>query len=383
MKRTVAIIGATGSIGKQALDVIRSDKDNFEIVLATCNRDIKSLLNIAEEWNIRTIGLHSPLEETNKASDIKVLLGNREISSWIMDRTIDTLIFCPSGVNAFEVLRDSFKSFKRISIASKEIIVLSYISGLLENIKSKNLLMPIDSEHVAIHQLLNKINLSEIKKLIITASGGPIYSKAEIDEDLSWVTPEIALRHPTWRMGNKVTIDSATLFNKGIEIMEAKYLFGIPENKIEVLIHIESIIHALLELNDGFVLAEMAVPDMHLPIQYSLYYPEERKTLFNKCLDFINLGKLTFRNIDPKRIGSIRLAYEALRLGNIYPATYITADEVAVYEFLSGRLSFNNITNLVSETLEVVKPFDNINPFNIIELCNEIKSKSKEIMKRL
>ncbi len=184
-------------------------------------------------------------------------------------------------------------------------------------------------------------------------------------------------------MGNKVTIDSATLFNKGIEIMEAKYLFGIPENKIEVLIHIESIIHALLELNDGFVLAEMAVPDMHLPIQYSLYYPEERKTLFNKCLDFINLGKLTFRNVDPKRISSIRLAYEALRLGNIYPATYITADEVAVYEFLSGRLSFNNITNLVSETLEAVKPFDNINPFNIIELCNEIKSKSKEIMKRL
>lgn len=383
MKRTIAIIGVTGSIGKQTLKVIEKDKDNFEIVLITCNKDISSLVSIAEEWKIKKIGLHSTPKEMNVPENVEVLLGNNEISDWLANKDIDTLVFCPSGVDAFNVLRDSFQSFKRICIASKEIIVLSHVSGLLGKIKSKTLLMPIDSEHVAIHQLLNKTNRADIKKLIITASGGPLYSKLGIEQDLSYVTPEIALKHPTWSMGRKVTIDSATLINKGIEIMEAKYLFEIPEDKIDVIIHPESIIHALLELNDGFVLSVMSLPDMFFPIQYSLYYPEERKNLYNKTLDFINLEKLTFNKSDPKKINSINMAYKTLKLGNIYPIAYIAADEVAVEEFLRGSLSFNNITNLVIKAIETIKPFDNINPYNIIDIYYKIKSNCKEMIKIL
>lgn len=383
MKRTVAILGATGSIGRQALDILEKDKNNFDIALITCNRNIKSLIETANKWDIKTIGLHTVLENITEHPYRKILLGNREIINWINERKIDTLIFCTSGMDAFEILRDCFSSFNRISISSKEIIVAGGLCGLLDIIKSKVLFLPIDSEHVAIHQLIEKIDLSEIKRVIITASGGPIYSKVQLNEDLSWVSPEVALKHPTWKMGAKVTIDSATLTNKGIEIMEAKYLFGIPENKINVLIHPESIIHAILELNDGFLLSELAIPDMRLPIQYSLYYPEKRASIVNKNLDLFNIGKFTFRDIDPKKIKSINLAYEALNSGNIYPLAYIASDEVAVEEFLKKRIKFSDIYKLISETLSEIKPFNNISPYNIIETYGELKRKSREILKKL
>ena len=383
MKRTVVILGVTGSIGRQALDILERDKDNFDIALITCNRNLKSLLNIANKWNIKTVGLHTPLSNLSKSIERKILSGNNEISNWIRERKIDTLIFCTSGMNAFEILRDCFSSFNRISISSKEIIVAGGLSGLLDIIKSKTLLLPIDSEHVAIHQLLEKAKLSDIKRLILTASGGPIYSKAQLNEDLSWVTPKIALKHPTWKMGTKVTVDSATLVNKGIEVMEAKYLFGIPENKIDILIHPESIIHALLELNDGFVLSELAIPDMRLPIQYSLYYPDKRVTLINKNLNLHNIVKLTFRDFNPKKIESIKLAYKALNSSNIYPLAYIASDEVAVEEFLSGKIKFTDICKLISKTLKEIKPLNNITSYNIIETYYEIKRKSKEILKKL
>ena len=382
-KRTVAILGATGSIGRQALDVIATDKDNFELVLITCNKNIKSLIEIANKWNIKTVGLHSILKKTDKPLDIEVLTGNKEISNWICEKKIDTLIFCTSGIEAFEILRDCYSSFKRICISSKEIIVMAGLCGLLDTIKSKILLMPVDSEHVAIHQLIEKTNLSDIKRLIITASGGPIYSKVNINDDISWVTKDEALKHPTWKMGTKVTIDSATLVNKGIEIMEAKYLFGIPESKIDVIIHPESIIHSLIELNDSFLFASLAIPDMRLPIQYSLYYPDKIISKINKSLNLRDIEKLSFRNMDPKKIESIKLAYEALNNGNIYPLAYIASDEVAVEEFLNEKITFKDIYKLISETLNEIKPFNNINPYNIMDIYLEIKRKSREILEKI
>ena len=382
-KRTVAILGATGSIGRQALDVIATDKDNFELVLITCNKNIKSLIEIANKWNIKTVGLHSILKKTDKPLDIEVLTGNKEISNWICEKKIDTLIFCTSGIEAFEILRDCYSSFKRICISSKEIIVMAGLCGLLDTIKSKILLMPVDSEHVAIHQLIEKKDLRDIRRLIITASGGPIYSKAELNDDISWATKEKALKHPTWEMGAKVTIDSATLVNKGIEIMEAKYLFGIPESKIDVIIHPESIIHSLIELNDGFVFALLAIPDMRLPIQYSLYYPDKIISKINKSLNLRDIEKLSFRNMDPKKIESIKLAYEALNNGNIYPLAYIASDEVAVKEFLNEKITFKDIYKLISETLNEIKPFNNINPYNIMDIYLEIKRKSRKILEKI
>ena len=382
-KRTVAILGVTGSIGRQALDVIEKDRDSFDLVLITCNKDIKSLLEIANKWDIKTVGLHSIPQKINKFLDKEVLLGNREISNWICNRKIDTLILCTSGIEVFEILRDCYLSFKRICISSKEIIVMSGLCGLLDTIKSKILLIPIDSEHVAIHQLIEKTNLSDIKRLIITASGGPIYSKVNINDDISWVTKDEALKHPTWKMGTKVTIDSATLVNKGIEIMEAKYLFKIPENKIDVIIHPESIIHSLVELNDGFIFAELAIPDMRLPIQYSIYYPYKVVAQINNSLNLHNIEKLTFRNVNPKKIESIKLAYEALNNGNIYPLVYIASDEVAVEEFLNGKITFKDIYKLISETLNEIKPFNNINPYNIMDIYLEIKRKSREILEKI
>jgi 1-deoxy-D-xylulose-5-phosphate reductoisomerase len=382
-KRTVAILGVTGSIGRQTLDVIEKDRDSFELVLITCNKDIKSLIEIADKWNIKTIGLHSNIKKTDKPSDKEVLSGNKEISNWICERKIDTLVLCASGIEAFEILRDCYSSFKRICISSKEIIVMAGLCGLLDTIKSKILLMPVDSEHVAIHQLIEKTDLRDIKRLIITASGGPIYSKVNIDDDISWVTKEEALKHPTWKMGEKVTIDSATLVNKGIEIMEAKYLFGIPESKIDVVIHPESIVHSLVELNDGFVFAELAIPDMRLPIQYSLYYPDKMASEISKSLNFFDIKKLSFRNTDPKKIESIKLAYEALNNGNIYPLAYIASDEVAVEEFLNGKITFKDIYKLISETLNEIKPFNNISPYNIMDIYLEIKRKSRKILEKI
>ncbi len=382
-KRTVTILGVTGSIGRQTLDVIEKDRDSFELVLITCNKDIKSLIEIADKWNIKTIGLHSNINKTEKPLDREVLSGNKEISNWICNRKIDTLVLCTSGIEAFEILRDCYSSFKRICISSKEIIVMAGLCGLLDTIKSKILLMPVDSEHVAIHQLIEKTSLRDIKRLIITASGGPIYSKANIDDDISWVTKEEALKHPTWKMGEKVTIDSATLVNKGIEIMEAKYLFGIPESKIDVVIHPESIIHSLVELNDGFVFASLAIPDMRLPIQYSLYYPDKMASEISKSLNFFDIKELSFRNTDPKKIKSIKLAYEALNNGNIYPLAYVASDEVAVEEFLNGKITFKDIYKLISETLNEIKPFNNISPYNIMDIYLEIKRKSRKILEKI
>lgn len=382
-KRTVAILGVTGSIGRQTIDVIEKDRDSFELVLITCNKDIKSLIEIADKWNIKTIGLHSNINKTEKSLDREVLLGNKGISNWICERKIDTLVLCASGIEAFEILRDCYSSFKRICISSKEIIVMAGLCGLLDTIKSKILLMPVDSEHVAIYQLIKKTSLRDIKRLIITASGGPIYSKANINEDISWVTKEEALKHPTWKMGEKVTIDSATLVNKGIEIMEAKYLFGIPESKIDVIIHPESIIHSLIELNDGFVFASLAIPDMRLPIQYSLYYPDKIISKINKSLNLRDIEKLSFRNMDSKKIKSIKLAYEALNNGNIYPLAYIASDEVAVEEFLNGKITFKDIYKLISETLNEIKPFNNISPYNIMDIYLEIKRKSRKILEKI
>jgi 1-deoxy-D-xylulose-5-phosphate reductoisomerase len=382
-KRTVTILGVTGSIGRQTLDVIEKDRDSFELVLITCNKDIKSLIEIADKWNIKTIGLHSNINKTEKPLDREVLSGNKEISNWICERKIDTLVLCTSGIEAFEILRDCYSSFKRICISSKEIIVMAGLCGLLDTIKSKILLMPVDSEHVAIHQLIEKTSLRDIKRLIITASGGPIYSKANIDDDISWVTKEEALKHPTWKMGEKVTIDSATLVNKGIEIMEAKYLFGIPESKIDVVIHPESIIHSLVELNDGFVFASLAIPDMRLPIQYSLYYPDKMASEISKSLNFFDIKELSFRNTDPKKIKSIKLAYEALNNGNIYPLAYVASDEVAVEEFLNGKITFKDIYKLISETLNEIKPFNNISPYNIMDIYLEIKRKSRKILEKI
>jgi 1-deoxy-D-xylulose-5-phosphate reductoisomerase len=184
-------------------------------------------------------------------------------------------------------------------------------------------------------------------------------------------------------MGAKVTIDSATLVNKGIEIMEAKYLFGIPESKIDVVIHPESIIHSLVELNDGFVFASLAIPDMRLPIQYSLYYPDKMASEISKSLNFFDIKELSFRNTDPKKIKSIKLAYEALNNGNIYPLAYVASDEVAVEEFLNGKITFKDIYKLISETLNEIKPFNNINPYNIMDIYLEIKRKSREILEKI
>ena len=381
MKRRIAVLGATGSIGTQSLQVINEFKDVFEIALATCSTRFQELSRSAQKYDIKKIGIH-PIPSVN-ITDKNVLKGNNEIITFINDNDIDTLLIATSDIESFDILQKCYKSVKRIAISNKEVIVAAGVSGFLNEIKRSTIIVPIDSEHASIHNLLNKVELKDVKRVIITASGGLIYSKYDLDFDISKIKPEEAISHPVWNMGKKVTIDSATLFNKGIEIMEAKYLFDLNREMISVVIHPESIIHAMLEMHDGFVLSSMAMPDMRIPIQYSLLFPDYPGNEITKKIDFLNLGQITFRNLDPNKIKSIKLAYECIDKGNIYPLVYLAADELAVNKYLSGEINLSNIYSIVAEALNIIEPISNISSYNIIDMYKNIQIKIRKVVEKL
>jgi len=381
MKRKIAVLGATGSIGSQSLQVINEFKDVFEISLATCSTRFEELSRYSKEYNIKKLGIH-PAPSIDM-SDKSVLKGNSDIISYINDNDIDTLLIGTSDIDSLEILLQCYNSVKRIAISNKEVIVAAGVCGLLDEIKKSTMLVPIDSEHASVYSLLSRVEIRDVKKVIITASGGPIYSRHDSDYDISNISPQEALSHPVWNMGKKVTIDSATLFNKGIEIMEAKYLFDLNKDMISVVIHPESIIHAMLEMYDGFVLSAMAMPDMRIPIQYSLLFPQYPWNEITKKINFLNLSKITFRSLDPEKITSIKLAYECLEKGNIYPLVYLAADEIAVNKYLNGEIALCDINTIVSEALYIIEPISNISSYNIIDMYKNIQIKIRKVVDKL
>jgi 1-deoxy-D-xylulose-5-phosphate reductoisomerase len=354
MTKHIAILGSTGSIGTQTLDVARAHTDKFTVEVLTAGHNAKLLIEQAREFQPNTVVIadESKYEEVKSALsdlDIKVWTGSKAIEDVVQMSTVDTVVTAMVGYVGLSSTIKAIEAGKNIALANKETLVVAgeLITELVAKHKVK--VTPVDSEHSAIFQCL--VGEPEVEKLIITASGGPFRTKS-IDE-LRTVTPQQALKHPNWNMGAKITIDSASMMNKGLEVIEAHWLFGILYEKIEVTVHPQSIIHSMVQFIDGSVKAQMGLPDMRLPIQYALSYPDRWPSTFGR-IDFKNQQPLTFEAPDLEKFRCLALAYEALGKGGNMPAIMNAANEVAVAAFLKERIGFLDIAATIERTMHAI-----------------------------
>ncbi len=342
----VAVLGSTGSIGCQTLDVIRAHPQRFEVVGLTAWNNVDLLAQQIDEFKPAIVSCANP--DALRAS----INQNVEIGSIIDVACADEVDIIISGVvgkEGLEPARQALLSGKTVAIANKEAMIMA--GGILQEAARKGggSIRPVDSEHSAIWQCLAGEDVASVKRLVITASGGALRDLPL--SDLEAITPERALAHPNWSMGRKITVDSATLFNKGLEVIEARWLFDISYDRIDVLMHRESIIHSMVEFVDGSFKAQLSSPDMRQPIQYALSYPERLPTPL-KPVDFAAMGSLRFEQLDMERYPCLGYALAAGAHGGTYPAALAAADEEAVNAFLNGRLRFLDIPALLSDTLE-------------------------------
>jgi 1-deoxy-D-xylulose-5-phosphate reductoisomerase len=341
--KKLAILGSTGSIGQQALDIVRSFPDKFKIVGLAGGKNTNLLAEQISQFQPQLI--YSPLKfslpDKTKFSSMEEIAIHPEV---------DLVVIATSGKTGLAPTLAAIRSGKKVALANKEVLAMAGEIIVAEAKRHQAQIFPIDSEHSAIWQCLRG-EKAEVTRLILTASGGPFYHYSP--SQLAKVTVEEALQHPTWKMGKKVTIDSATLMNKGLETIEAHWLFSIPFNKIEIVIHPQSIIHSLVEFVDGSLKAQLSVPDMRFPIQYALSYP---KRLANSRLPRIDLGQLnslTFETINYSMFPCLELALDAGKKGGTYPAVLCAADEIAVELFLKQHISFPGIAEIIAKTISL------------------------------
>ncbi len=344
MKR-LAILGATGSIGRQTLEVVRSFSDQFEVVGLAAGRDAELLTKQITEFRPKLVSIESASSQERLRSPQYELLSLDELAS---HPDVDLVVIAISGKAGLSPTLAAIEAGKSIALATKEVLVMA---GEIVTAAAKRRgveIMPIDSEPSAIWQCLRGEERS-VARLILTASGGPFRQFSR--EQLATITPQQALDHPTWRMGKKITIDSATMMNKGFEVIEAQWLFDVPMENIEIVVHPQSIVHSFVEFVDGSTKAQLSPPDMRLPIQYALFYPQRPPSELPR-LDFSDMSPLTFEAPDLEKLPCLRLALEAERKRGTYPAVLAAADEVAVELFLEQRIGFLDIATLVEEVLE-------------------------------
>jgi 1-deoxy-D-xylulose-5-phosphate reductoisomerase len=340
--KRIAILGSTGSIGQQALDVIRALPDELKVVGLTGNRNLKVLERQIREFQPKMF-CSSVKPDVSHGGQF---LSAEDIAS---HPEVDFVIVATVGKAGLSATLAALRVGKTVALASKEVLVMAGEVVVREANLHQSQILPVDSEHSAIWQCLQGEE-SKARRLLLTASGGPFYrhSRAELAE----VTPEQALRHPVWKMGRKITIDSATLMNKGLEVIEANWLFSFPFDSIEILIHPQSIVHSMVEFADGSLKAQLSWPDMRLAIQYAFSYPRRWPNPELPRLDWNKITSLTFEPVDYDRFPCLRLAVEAGKSGGTYPAVLCAADEVAIDLFLSHRICFTDIAEIVQETLE-------------------------------
>lgn len=356
MKRQVAILGSTGSIGTQALDVIRKHPQYLDVEVLTAHSNAALLIRQAIEFkpNAVVIGMESLYErvyEELNPYDIKVYAGQQAISQVVDMETIGIVLVALVGFQGLMPTLSALKAGKTIALANKETLVVAgeLVTGLA---RSKGIsIFPVDSEHSAIFQCLAGEFHNPVEKVILTASGGPFRGKDTAF--LASVTKDDALKHPNWSMGSKVTIDSATLMNKGLEVIEAKWLFGLNPSQIEVVVHPQSIVHSLVQFADGSIKAQLGLPDMRLPIQYALAYPLRLTSDFPR-FSFTNYPQLTFEQPDASTFRCLKLAYEAMNEGGNMACIMNAADEVAVHAFLRDEIKFLQIPALIEKCMETV-----------------------------
>ncbi len=351
--KKIAILGSTGSIGTQALDVVRKNKD-LEVVALSAGNNIELLKQQIDEFSPKLVSVGSE-ESANKlkvmleGKDIEVMYGMEGLIAVAVCEEAQTLLTAIVGMIGLVPTVEAIKAGKDIALANKETLVTAgHIIMPLAKEYNVNIL-PVDSEHSAILQCLHGEKKAQISKLLITASGGPFRGMSK--EQLAKVKLEDALKHPNWSMGRKITIDSSTLVNKGLEVIEAKWLFDMEVEDIEVVVQPQSIIHSMIELVDGSIIAQLGTPDMRLPIQYALYYPDHR-FLDGKRLDFKTLKQITFEEPDMKTFKGLALAYEAIRTGGSMPTVYNAANELAVSKFLNREIAYLDIVDLIEKSME-------------------------------
>ena len=352
-KRRIAILGSTGSIGRQALDVIGQHKDLFEVELLTANNSSDLLIKQAIEFNANAVVIcneskYTEVAEALEPHYIKVFAGMKSVCDLVSGDNIDIVLTSMVGFSGLESTISAVKAGKTIALANKETLVAAGEPVMSLAAKHKARILPVDSEHSAIFQCLMGSAGAEIEKIHLTASGGPFRTWSR--EDIAAATPAQALKHPNWSMGSKITIDSATMMNKGLEIIEARWLFGTGGDKINVVVHPESIIHSMVEYADGSVIAQMGHPDMREAIQFAFSYPY-RLPLDNRTLNFAELGSMTFHAPDFEKFPGLRLAYQALEKGGNMACIMNAANEVAVAAYLEGRIGFYDITDIVEKCM--------------------------------
>lgn len=380
MKKKVLILGSTGSIGNNTCSVIREFKNDFEIVALSTNSKTDILKKQIEEFNPKTVNISSKEALNNfknQKNKIKIHEGN--IAEFVRDTDFDILVNALTGYAGFLPTIEAIKKGKIIALANKETLVVGgdIINELLKKYNSS--LIPIDSEHSAIFQILRHFKDAPISKIIITASGGPFLKTPK--EELKTVTVEMALKHPTWNMGGKITIDSATMMNKGFEVIEAHHLFNLDYDKIETIIHPQSLIHSMVEFVDGEIYAQIGKNDMRLPIQHALTYPEIRNTPFEK-LKLYEHSEINFYKMDFDKFVMLKLAYECGEKGGLYPCVLNAANEVCVYSFLDKKIGFTDIFDIVQKICEIYNKKIDI-PLTIENIINTDREVREETLKEI
>lgn len=352
-QKNIAILGSSGSIGKNSLEVIANFPNQFNVSYLTVNKNIDALYEQVQRFKPRGVVV---LDECSALACRKrvngtteVLVGEEGLEEIVQRDDVDVVISSLVGFAGLKPTIKAIKAKKKIALANKETLVVA--GEIIMRLVKENgvTLIPVDSEHSAIFQCLVGESNSQIEKIILTASGGPFLSTAK--DELRRVTIQQALNHPNWKMGSKITIDSATLMNKGLEVIEAHWLFGLTADKIEVVIHPQSIIHSMVEFIDGSVKAQLGIPDMKIPIQYALTYPERALSKFVR-IDFPKLKEMTFFEPDLDRFQCLQLAFDALHTGGTMPAALNAANEIAVERFLDGKISFLQIPETIRRTME-------------------------------
>ncbi|MBP8959187.1 MAG: 1-deoxy-D-xylulose-5-phosphate reductoisomerase [Bacteroidales bacterium] len=377
--KRIAILGSTGSIGKQALDIIAKYPDRFSVEVLTAGSNTSLLISQAKKFLPKTVVIankncYKEVKDALSVLPVEVMAGVNEIENVTVNCDADLILAAMVGYAGMKPVLSAVKTGKDIALANKETLVVAGEVIMQAASKSGSRIIPVDSEHSALFQCMVGENRKTVEKLILTASGGPFLNYTY--EQLLYVTPEQALKHPRWDMGSKITIDSATLMNKGLEVIEAKWLFNIEPEKIDVVIHPQSIIHSLVYFHDGSVKAQLGMPDMRIPILYALGFPERIPSDLPR-LDLTDLSFLTFMKPDITLFHNLPLAYEALKIGGNMPCIMNAANEVAVKSFLEGRTGFLQISDIVEYTMAKTTFVREIN----LEILESADFESREIAK--
>lgn len=353
--KKISILGSTGSIGMQALEVVRNNKDKFKIEALAVNTSIDMLSNQILEFRPKVVAVYNEDKAMElkkilpKEVDVDIYSGMEGLKTIVSLESIDIVLTALVGMIGLVPTLEAIKHKKTIALANKETLVTAGSLVMNEAKKMGVDILPVDSEHAAIFQCLNGERNKEIEKIILTASGGPFRNKTR--EQLINITKNEALKHPNWSMGRKISIDSATLMNKGLEVIEAKWLFGVDSTDINVLVHPQSIVHSMVQFIDGSVMAQLGNPDMKLPIQYALSYPNRIYNDYER-LDLAKISSLTFEKPDVNTFPCLKLAYDSLKKGGTYCTVLNAANEILVNEFLNDRIKFYDIPMYIEKALE-------------------------------